>query len=638
VHRTIRGCPRLDRLAPTADSSPVLRVLILALALAVAGCGASIPPGVVEVRAASRLDALGDRVSSPPDETAWAGAPPTALPDRWDTRERLRASAAWYHSEFGLDATPTAAWAVYLPLATPSATVWVNGVEVGATGRRNVNRPFLAVAVPAVLRQGRNIVDIRLRVPPTYGSVLGRFFVGPAAALRPSFERRVFWQVHVVELSVFVTFAFAALGLALWARRRSLPGVIECAVGGAGWGVAMLELVVSNPPLPELAWQWTVTSGLPATIVAFTVGARRALHVERSWGDQLLAGSWVVGALALAAALASRRPAATDAVVLGWALWSVGVGIYLLTLLARIQRASSLVSLRIAAPVGALGFAVAARDVALGLGAATVGPPVILLPYLGCVLGVWGSWRILERFVAALDESQALNRDLERRVEERGDEIARSYERINSLERERAVQDERARLMQDIHDGFGAQLTSMLALVETAEATPGEVADALRDALDDMRLVIQSLGPRDADLIALLASWRARVERRLQRRGLRFDWQVSDLPVLPWLGPRESLHVLRIFQETVSNVLQHAAATTITVRTGERVGTDGRQGVYVQIDDDGRGFAPDGRDGAAPGAGLRNITRRARDLGGVVSIGRETGGGRVVLWLPRDSA
>jgi signal transduction histidine kinase len=261
-----------------------------------------------------------------------------------------------------------------------------------------------------------------------------------------------------------------------------------------------------------------------------------------------------------------------------------------------------------------------------------------LLPYLGCVLGVWGSWRILERFVAALDESQALNRDLERRVEERGDEIARSYERINSLERERAVQDERARLMQDIHDGFGAQLTSMLALVETAEATPGEVADALRDALDDMRLVIQSLGPRDADLIALLASWRARVERRLQRRGLRFDWQVSDLPVLPWLGPRESLHVLRIFQETVSNVLQHAAATTITVRTGERVGTDGRQGVYVQIDDDGRGFAPDGRDGAAPGAGLRNITRRARDLGGVVSIGRETGGGRVVLWLPRDSA
>jgi len=296
------------------------------------------------------------------------------------------------------------------------------------------------------------------------------------------------------------------------------------------------------------------------------------------------------------------------------------------------------VSLRIAAPVGALGFAVAARDVALGLGAATVGPPVILLPYLGCVLGVWGSWRILERFVAALDESQALNRDLERRVEERGDEIARSYERINSLERERAVQDERARLMQDIHDGFGAQLTSMLALVETAEATPGEVADALRDALDDMRLVIQSLGPRDADLIALLASWRARVERRLQRRGLRFDWQVSDLPVLPWLGPRESLHVLRIFQETVSNVLQHAAATTITVRTGERVGTDGRQGVYVQIDDDGRGFAPDWRDGAAPGAGLRNIARRARDLGGVVSIGRETGGGRVVLWLPRDSA
>jgi signal transduction histidine kinase len=110
---------------------------------------------------------------------------------------------------------------------------------------------------------------------------------------------------------------------------------------------------------------------------------------------------------------------------------------------------------------------------------------------------------------------------------------------------------------------------------------------------------------------------------------------VSDLPPLPWLGAREALQVLRIFQEAVSNVVQHAGATAITVRTGERPGADGRAGVFVEVDDDGRGLGHR-KDGA--GSGLANMNHRAADLGGSVVVNGGPDGTRVVLWLPIDGS
>jgi len=605
----------------------------LVLATVLAGCGGPLDPSVLEIHEVERLDISNGRddTGPPPAAAAFADAPHVPLPDTWSAEQRARAGAAWYRAGIDITSAPVVPWAVYLPRAVMSAAVWVNGVRVGGASGRNVNRPLLAVVPLGTLRAGRNTLDVRLRVTPTYRGVLGPFLIGPETVLRGPFKRRLFWQVQVVEICILLTLVLGGLGLALWIRRRELPGFAENSLGCLLWAVAMLELVVRDPPFSELVWQWLVTSALVAAFAAFAIGARRFLELGRPWLDRALLLVWLAGATALAVALSLGSPRLTDAATSVWALATVAMGIYLLRLLFLIGRRSRAWSLRVLAPFGLAGFFVCAHDVALGLGAAVV-PRLVLFPYLGSIMAVWGGWRIIERFVETLDESEALNRDLERRVTERGEEIARGYDRIHRLEREHAIQDERARLMRDIHDGFGGQLTSMLALVEQSDVAPDEVAEALRDALDDMRLVVYSLGPRDTDLIGLLASWRARIERRLERHGLRFEWQVSDLPPLPWLGPREALHVLRIFQEAVSNVVQHAGATTITVRTGARPGTGDRDGVFVEISDDGRGVAPAHR--AGDGTGLHNIARRAEELGGAVSINGGGAGTLVVLWLP----
>jgi signal transduction histidine kinase len=169
-------------------------------------------------------------------------------------------------------------------------------------------------------------------------------------------------------------------------------------------------------------------------------------------------------------------------------------------------------------------------------------------------------------------------------------------------------------------------------MVERRAASPEEVSGALRAALDDMRLVIDSLDPAVDDLTAVLANVRERLGPRIERSGLRFEWAVSDLPQLPWVRAEHTLDVLRILQEAVANVLLHAKASCIRVATGHAPGPEGAPGVFLEIRDDGVGIDLARR----RGRGLGNMEARARRLGGTLRVEPVSPGPgtRLVLWLP----
>jgi signal transduction histidine kinase len=205
--------------------------------------------------------------------------------------------------------------------------------------------------------------------------------------------------------------------------------------------------------------------------------------------------------------------------------------------------------------------------------------------------------------------------------------------RSRTDERERAVAAERERIMRELHDGLGGMLVAALAMVEDGAGSPGQVAELLRDALDEMRLVVDSLDPEIADLASLLATLRTRLEPRLAGQGLVFEWRVEEVAT-PALPPGGLWHVLRILQEAVTNVRKHAGAKVITVANGERAAPDGRPGVWVAIRDDGRGLPAD----APVGRGFANMRYRAAELGGAVELACGPSGTVVELWLPaRDS-
>ena len=252
-----------------------------------------------------------------------------------------------------------------------------------------------------------------------------------------------------------------------------------------------------------------------------------------------------------------------------------------------------------------------------------------LLMYAAPPLFLAIGWLLTDRFIRSLAEVETLNRDLEARVAEKTAALEANFARLGEAQQRQSLAEERQRLMRDMHDGVGGQLITALAALEGGRAAPADVAQIVRECIDDLRLVIDSMEPIDDDLVALLGSLRYRLEPRLKAAGVRLSWQVRDLTGLPNLTPRNVLHILRVLQEALTNAVKHAGATLITVSSEvDRV----RNVAFIRVMDNGRGFQS--VENSRSGRGLGNMRRRAEAVGGSIVIDSGEGGSTITLLLP----
>jgi signal transduction histidine kinase len=218
---------------------------------------------------------------------------------------------------------------------------------------------------------------------------------------------------------------------------------------------------------------------------------------------------------------------------------------------------------------------------------------------------------------------------LRHRADALSEKVRHEQARAQEALRQQALLDERQRVMRELHDGLGSTLISTLVAVERGNMPHEEVLGVLRECVDDLRMVIDSLEPIGQDLVLLLATLRHRLGYRLQLAGLNLSWEVSELPQLSWLGPAQALQVVRMVQEALTNVLKHARAKQVRIATEHESGSEH---VTVLIEDDGIGFEPQH---VAAGRGLSHLRSRAEQLGGTVDVRSAPGAGtRVRLEFP----
>lgn len=233
------------------------------------------------------------------------------------------------------------------------------------------------------------------------------------------------------------------------------------------------------------------------------------------------------------------------------------------------------------------------------------------------------------RYVDAIAEVERVNASLAQRLAKREAELEASHRRLREIELRQTISDERQRLMQDMHDGLGSSLISAIRSVERGNMSDERVSQILKDCLDDLKLTIDSMEPVEADLLLLLATLRFRLEPRLEGTGVTLLWEVRELPTLAWLNPSSALHILRIVQESIANILRHTRATEIRVGT-----TASADGVQVHIADNGGGFDVSQTLSHGSGRGLQNQQRRAASVNGHVRWQSSAAGTVFTLWLP----
>lgn len=206
------------------------------------------------------------------------------------------------------------------------------------------------------------------------------------------------------------------------------------------------------------------------------------------------------------------------------------------------------------------------------------------------------------------------------------EELIRLHERLTALEVEKTRVQERSRLLQDVHDGFGSQLTTARLQAEQGQIDHSRMSEILQECMADLHLVVDTLGQQDISLADALTDFRFRTQRRLFDSGLAVHWELA-LEGAPEFAPDETLQLLRIVQEALNNALRHARASQIWISALWHP----KRGLTLTVKDDGIGLPQD----LTPGRGMFNMQGRARELGASLNVvRRETRGTAVALALP----
>lgn len=253
---------------------------------------------------------------------------------------------------------------------------------------------------------------------------------------------------------------------------------------------------------------------------------------------------------------------------------------------------------------------------------------IYLGPYANVVAFLIFVHIMFHRYVTAQEAVMQANVILETRLRAQEVELLKSHQKLRKIERRQTLTDERQRLMQDMHDGLGSSLRTALLTVETGRLDVSQVAEVLRDCIDDLKLAIDAMEPVQADLLLLLATLRYRLAPRLDSAGITLRWDIEDVPALEWLDPRNSLHILRILQEAFTNIIKHTKATVIQVKTHAGVNS-----VEVTVTDNGGGFDVE-QAFRGPGKGIANQRHRADSIGASIGWRSDSSGTCLRLSLP----
>ena len=181
-----------------------------------------------------------------------------------------------------------------------------------------------------------------------------------------------------------------------------------------------------------------------------------------------------------------------------------------------------------------------------------------------------------------------------------------------------------------MHAGVGSNLIGALSRLKREYPDDTELAEELTTALDDLRLMIDSLDEVENDLNVVLGLLRNRIQSRLESEDIHLNWRVSDLPPALNLGPQKTLHLLRIMQEAITNVIKHAKTDSITLTTAAPIKSHGIDHAFIYIQDEGVGI-PEQR---VPGRGLANMHYRADQAGFELKIENTNSGTKVIIGVP----
>ena len=234
--------------------------------------------------------------------------------------------------------------------------------------------------------------------------------------------------------------------------------------------------------------------------------------------------------------------------------------------------------------------------------------------------GINGILVHLRRFDPEFKESKAHSSLIEHMV------------KINIDVREKVQQE----IAAELHDHINPTLIAVKLFLDYLLKDPDKnfselerISQILTDLIRDIRNLSQNISIKSAQDFELNEALHVLFENFRKCKALRLVLKY-DRKLEAMLTHKQKVHLLRILQEQIANIIKHAKATKALISLQYVNGK-----AVVTTRDNGKGFEPDKR---RSGIGLSNMLYRVNDLGGNIHIRSKVGEGTMIeILFPVES-
>ncbi|WP_343703704.1 two-component regulator propeller domain-containing protein [Chitinophaga sp.] len=194
------------------------------------------------------------------------------------------------------------------------------------------------------------------------------------------------------------------------------------------------------------------------------------------------------------------------------------------------------------------------------------------------------------------------------------------------LEKEQAVDQERARISSDMHDDLGSGLSTIRLLSEIAKRKIKDtgqtkeierISEAAGELVDKMSEIIWAMNSSNDSLANLIAYMRSFAADFLEHAHIPHHFIIPDnIPNLKLSGGTRR-HIYLAVKESLHNVVKHSEATEVIIEVKVF------KNMTIMVKDNGKGFDPEKV--RLFGNGLKNIEKRMQQVGGQADIISQNG-------------
>ncbi len=192
---------------------------------------------------------------------------------------------------------------------------------------------------------------------------------------------------------------------------------------------------------------------------------------------------------------------------------------------------------------------------------------------------------------------------------------------------------ERKRIALELHDAVGQELLiirNLASLCIKAKNDPekkessieylNDISSASSSVIETVRNLSKNLHPYQLDNLGLSEALEAVIQRVENKTSLNFIYEIDNIDGI--FSHEHELHIYRIVQELLNNIIKHSQASNANIIVGKR-----ENNIEISVKDNGKGFAKSKVDNdsynSVKGFGLSGIQERISILRGSISTKSE---------------